>query len=340
MTPRLVMYLGIAALVSAGAAGAVWRAENAHQAVAESGDWLLPGLVDNVNAVAGIAVQAGEKSIELKRGEAGWTVAPSGYPVKDKKLRDVLVGLVRLTKLEPRTADAGKYEIIQVEDAAKPGAKARQVTLKDDKGAVTGSVILGKAATGFTTGNEEAQYVRLADDKQSWLVRGAVGAGGELKDWVDTAVMRVNTGEVKLVEFRHSDGDVLTLTKNGKDDKGNDRFEIGGLPEGVKPAEERTVRYGATDLANVEFTDVRKATAQATPVGEVMLESDKGLKVTYNVMEEGDQTWLSVKVVEKGSDAEAADKITARVDGWEFALADYKAKQFKKRLSDFLNMQE
>ena len=29
-----------------------------------------------------------------------------------------------------------------------------------------------------------------------------------------------------------------------------------------------------------------------------------------------------------------------RVDGWEFAVADYKAKQFKKRLSDFLNMQE
>jgi len=340
MTPRLVMYLGIAALVSAGAAGAVWRAENVQPAVAESGDWLLPGLAENVNAVAGIAVQAGDQSIELKRGEAGWVVEPSGYPVKDKKLRNVLVGLVRMTKLEPRTLDDAKYPIIQVDDAAVAGSKARQVTLKDDKGAVTASVVLGKAAPGYTLGSEEAQYVRLADDKQSWLVRGSVGAGGELKDWVDTAVMRVNAGEVKQVEFRHSDGDALTLSKTGKDDKGNDRFEIGGLPDGVKPKDELAVRYGATDLANVEFTDVRKSKAQSDVVADVMLESDNGLKIAYQVRDEDGQTWLTVKVTDKGSDVEAADKIVARVDGWEFALADYKAKQFKKRLPDFLNMQE
>ncbi len=340
MTPRMVMYLGIAALVSAGAAGAVWRAENVQPAVAEAGDWLLPGLAENVNAVAGIKVLAGDKSIALKRGEAGWTVAPSGYPVKAKKLQTVLVGLVRLTKLEPRTADEAKYPIIQVDDAAKAGSKARQVILSDEAGKVTGNVILGKAATGFTTGSEEAQYVRLADTSQSWLVRGAVGAGGELKDWVDATVMRINTGEVRQVEFRHGDGDILTLTKDGKDAKGNDRFVIEGLPEGVKPKDELTVRYGATDLANVEFTDVRKAKADVKSTGEVVLESDKGLKVAYSVIEEDAQTWLAVKVVDKGSDGEAADAISTRVDGWQFAVADYKAKQFKKRLSDFLNMQQ
>ena len=340
MTPRLVMYLAVAAVVSAGVAGIVWRAENIQPAIAESGDWLLPKLADDVNAVAGISVHAGDNAIELKRGEGGWTVEPSGFPVKAKKLQEVLVGLVRLTKLEPRTADASKFSILQVDDAAKPGSKARQVTLTDDKGNVAGDVILGKAATGFTTGREEAQYVRLAGSEQSWLVRGAVGAGGQLKDWVNTAVMRVKTGEVKQVEFRHADGDGLKLIKNGKDVNGNDKFEIEGLPQGVKPKDELTVRYGATDLANVEFVDVRKAKITSPAVGEVVLESDKGLKVAYQVFEEGGQTWVTVKVLEKGSDVEAAEGITARVDGWEFALADYKAKQFKKRLSDFLNMQQ
>ncbi|MGI9464153.1 MAG: DUF4340 domain-containing protein, partial [Aestuariivirgaceae bacterium] len=192
----------------------------------------------------------------------------------------------------------------------------------------------------YTIGSEEAQYVRLAGDQQSWLVRGSVAAGGELKDWVDTTVMQINTGNVKQVEFRKGDGEVLALTKAGKDDKGNDRFEIQGLPEGVKPKDELAVRYGATDLANVEFVDVRKAGRQVSSTGQVVLETDAGMKVTYQVIEDGGQTWLRVAVIEKGSETDEADKIVQRTDGWEFAVADYKAKQFKKTLADFLNMQQ
>ncbi len=340
MTPRLVMYLGIAALVSAGTAGAVWQSQHARPVTAQAGEWLLPGLADNVNTIAGIAVRVGEITLELKRRDADWVVEPSGYPVKSSKLQKVLVGLVRMTRLEPRTASAAKYSVISVEDPGAAGSNARQVTLKDDAGKVIGDVILGKAAQGYTSGSEEAQYVRLADDKQSWLVRGAVAAGGELKDWVDTTVTRINTGTVKQVEFQLDDGDTLTLTKTGKDDKGNDRFEIQGLPAGVKPKDELVVRYAATDLANVEFSDVRNAKVQADPVSRVLLETDHGMKLSYAVTEEDKKTWLQVEVVEKGDDTEQADRIAQRVAGWEFAIADYKAKQFKKRLSDFLNMQQ
>ncbi len=340
MTPRLVMGLGLAALVSAGAAGAVWQAEHVRPVTREAGAFLLPSLADNVNSVAGIAVRADDKTLELKRVDDSWMVEPSGYPVKAGKLQQVLVGLVRMTKLEPRTASAEKYTVINVEDASGSGSKSRRVTLKNSKGDIVGDVILGKAAPGHTIGSEEAQYVRLAGDRQSWLVRGSVAAGGELKDWVDTTVMRINAGTVKQVDFHGPDGDVLTLSKAGKDDKGNDRFEIQGLPEGVKPKDELAVRYGATDLANVEFTDVRKAVGQTGATGLVLLTTDNGMKITYQTFEDGGQTWLRVAVTEKGSDADDADKIISRVGGWEFAVAEYKAKQFKKQLSDFLNMQQ
>ncbi|MGI9463925.1 MAG: hypothetical protein ACR2OM_08295, partial [Aestuariivirgaceae bacterium] len=134
MTPRVVMYLGIAALVSASAAGAVWRAEHVRPVTRQAGEYLLAGLAEDVNTIAGIAVRAGEKTLELERVGDSWTVAPSGYPVKAGKLQQVLVGLVRMTKLEPRTASVGKFPVIQVEDAGGADSKARQVTLKNEKG--------------------------------------------------------------------------------------------------------------------------------------------------------------------------------------------------------------
>ncbi len=340
MTPRIVMSLGIVAIISAGAAGAVWRAENVVPSQGEAGEWLLPGLAENVNALAAVEVRTGDKVIELKRNDAGWTVQPSGYEVKPGNLQKVLVGLVRMTKLEPRTASADKYRIIQVEEAGKGDSQSRHVTLKDEAGRVIGDVILGKAATGYTSGAEQAQYVRLAGDQQSWLVRGSVSAGGDIGDWVDTTVMQINQNTVKQAVFTHPDGEVLTITKTGKDDNGNNKFEIAGLPEGVKPKDDLTVRYGATDIANVEFTDVRKAAPGEGETGKVLLETDDGMIVSYRLKQDRGQTWLQAKVIAKGKNEAEAEKVSKRIDGWEFALADYKIKQFTKRLSDFLDMQQ
>lgn len=337
MTPRLVMYLGLAALVSAGAAGAMWRAEHAVPATAQAGDRLLPGLVDDVNVVAGMVVGEADRSIELRKTKAGWTVEPSGYPVEAKKLQTALVGLVRMTKLEPRTAVAGKYSVIEVEDPGSADSKSRRISLENDAGKVIGDVILGKTAQGFTSGNDEAQYVRLSGDSQSWLVKGSVSAGGELKDWVDTTVMKINAGDVKQVEFRSGDSEPMVIVKAGKDSKGNDRFEIQNLPAGIQPKDEVTVRYAATDLANVGFTNVRAAKPGSVEANKVLLETDTGLKVAYSVIEEGEQTWLKVAVAEKGSNAEDAEKIAKQVAGWEFQLAGYKAKQFKMQLAEVLS---
>ncbi len=340
MTPKLVMSLGLAAIISTGAAVVAWQAQNTESSVAGAGDRLLPKLVEGVNAVAEIEVVEAEKRMHLKRAAEGWQVLPSDYPVKPRKLQETLVGMVRLTKLEPRTASPDKYPVIQVEDAGAAGSQSRQVTLKNEAGEVVGDVLFGKAAAGYTTGAEEAQYVRLAGDAQSWLVRGSVAAGAEYKDWVETGVVRINTGEVKQVEITQADGEILSLTKTGKTEQGHDRFTIGGLPEGVAPKDEQAVRYAATDLANIDFIDVRKAKAGGVPSSRAMLETDKGLKVAYGLFTGEDSNWLRVAVESAGEDDERAERLTKATTGWEFAIADYKAKQFQKRLSDLLDMQQ
>ncbi len=340
MTPRLVLSLGVAALISVGAAAAAWQSTKPQVRPGSAGGELLPDLIDRVNAIAGIEVRHLGKTIRLQRSDGTWQVVPSGYEVRPRKLQETLVGLIRLNKLEQRTAKADKYPILQVEDSDGANSKSRHIILSDETGAEVGSVLLGKAATGYTSGAEEAQYVRLAGDATSWLVKGSVAAGAEYKDWVDTTVVQVNTGAVKAVEISQADGESLKLLKTGKTEQGHDLFTIQGLPDGVKPKDDLNVRYAATDLANVEFVDVRKTAVSGDPASRAVLETDKGLKIAYRLYREGDGNWLNVVLVAAGDDAEGAEKLKATVDGWDFAIADYKAKQFQKRLSDLLDMQQ
>lgn len=340
MTPKLVIGLGVAALVSVGAAAAAWQATKPETQVSGGGGELLPELIDKVNTIAGVEVHHDGKAMRLKREDGTWRVQPSGYEVRPRKLQETLVGLIRLNRLEPRTSKSDKYPILQVEDADTKNSKSRHVILTDDSGKQVGSVLLGKAATGYTSSAEEAQYVRLAGEAQSWLVRGSVAAGAEYKDWVDTTVVQINTGEVKAVEISQADGETLKLVKTGKTEQGHDQFTIEGLPDGVKAKDDLSVRYAATDLANVEFVDVRKTAVAGEPVARATLETDKGLKVAYAMYAEDGTNWLSVSLAAAGEDAEGAAKLKSTVEGWDFALADYKAKQFQKRLSDLLDMQQ
>jgi hypothetical protein len=340
MTPKVVVSLGLAALISTGAAMAAWHASTSVTGIAGAGEALLPGLIDKVNTVAAIEVREGDRVMSLQRSGDGWQVLPSGYPVKPRKLQETLVGLVRLSKLEPRTSVPEKYRIIQVEDANGSGSKSRRVVLRNEAGDVIGDVVLGKAAAGYTSGEQEAQYVRLGGEAQSWLVKGSVAAGAEYKDWVDTTVMQINTGEVKSVTITQADGESLKLDKVGKTEQGHDKFAIDGLPDGIKPKDDLSVRYAATDLANVEFVDVRKAAATGAPASRAMVETDKGLKISYALFAEDGKDWLQVTVDTDGDDKAAADAIRNRVTGWQFAIADHKVKQFRKRLSDLLDMQQ
>ena len=340
MTPKLVISLAVAAVVSASAAGAVWHVNNAPSTVAGAGERLFPELIDKVNTITSVEVRAAGNTMSLKRSGEGWKAGASGYPVKPGKLQQTLVSLVRLAKMEPRTSSPAKYKVIQVEDAGDKGSKSRQVILRDQAGAVLGDVLLGKAANGYTSGSQEAQYVRIADEAQSWLVTGSVVAGSGYKDWVDTSVVRIKAADVKSVEITMHGGDVLGLLKTGKNDSGQDVFAIQGIPEGVKPKDEMAVRLAATDLANVEFADVRKPADGGQPVSRSILETDKRLRIAYDLAVENGQHWLRVSVLDAGGQGELAEKIKAAVTGWEFAIADYKAEQFQKRFSDLLDLQQ
>ncbi|MGE0214096.1 MAG: DUF4340 domain-containing protein [Parvibaculaceae bacterium] len=334
MRPRSVLLLAVAALVSV--ALAVWAYSANNRIVvssADTGERLFPALVEKANDVAEVTLKGADGSFTVKAKDGKWTIA-SGYPASQEKITRIVVELARMVRVEPKTDNPAKYPLLEVDAPDKPDAKGRLLTVKDAKGATLAEVILGKTATGGIGGGKDAQYVRLPSEPASWLVEGRVDARAALDSFVDTSILSLDREAVAAARFIHPDGSVLELKKTGKTEDGQSKYEITGLPAGAKLKSESEASFAATDIAVLEFTDVRPGKDMATPAARAELEMEKGLKLGFGLTEDAGKAWVSVSVLSPGEDKAAADAITAKTKGWEFQVGDYKAKQFKKTLGD------
>jgi len=337
MSARAIVILVVMAVVST--AAAMWSYQANHRLAVDvvEGERVLSGLVDKVNDVAAIEAADAAGTIRLERGAKGWAVAGSGYPADPEKLQKILVALVQLSKLEAKTAAAGKYAQLNVDDHGAPDSKARLVTLMDKDGSTIAAIVLGKLAPGRAGQGKDAQYVRVEGEAQSWLALGRVDAASDIAKWVDPKVVAIRVDQVERARIIHADGEVLVVFHNGTTEAGTARFEIAGvLPKGKKIKSDIGVRYTATDLANVEFVGVRPVKEGTTEVARVELEMADGLKIGYRLVEDDGKGWITVSVLARGKDESEAAEIARRTAGWEYQLSDYKQKQFKKRLAELL----
>ena len=335
MRPRGVLILAVVAVCVALAAWAYTANNRGIVASGHAGQRLFPELVAKANDIAEVTLKGADGAFTVKAKDGAWTTE-SGYPASREKIARIVVGLAGMTRVEPKTDNPSKYPLLEVDAPDKPDAKGRLLTVKDAKGATLAEVILGKSASDQIGGGKAAQYARLPSEPASWLVEGRVDARPTPDSFVDTAVLSLDREAVEAARFIRPDGSVLELRKTGKTGDGQSKYEVAGLPAGAKLKSEADPRFAATDLATLDFTDVRPAKDMASPASKVELDMAKGLKLGFGLTEEDAKAWVTVSVLASGEDKAAADAIAARTKGWEFQVSDYKAKQFKKTLADLI----
>lgn len=340
MRPRGVLLLAVATAVSVALAVWAYTANNRGiVASGQAGERLFPALVEKANDIAELTLKGAEGTFAVKAKDGIWTTE-SGYPASREKIAKVIVGLAGMTRVEPKTDNPAKYPLLEVDAPDKPDAKGRLLTVKDARGGTLAEVILGKSASDQIGGGKAAQYVRLPSESASWLVEGRVDTRATRDSLVDTSVLSLDREAVEAARFIHPDGSVLELRKTGKTEDGQSKYEVAGLPAGAKLKSEAEPRFAATDLAVLEFTDVRPAKAAASPAARAELDMAKGLKLGFGLTEENGKSWVTVSVLAPGEDKAVADALTAKTKGWEFQVSDYKAKQFKKTLADLIEAPE
>jgi hypothetical protein len=331
MNIKQIGILTVLAALAVGAAGYTLRVGSQGFATDKRGQVVFPGLVQRANDVASITIRDSERTYTIEKREDGFYDKDSGYPAKADAFRDVVSGAALLSFEETKTADPTRYADLGLADpGAAPDAVGRQVILRDAKGDVLASLIAGNRDT-TVGGAAGGSYIRLGDQKQTWLVRGEVRAPVPQAAWFE--INLVNIGRDALAGIRLSGGGLDEIV--AVSEKKGDDLKITNAPEGRETDSGKVMRLSFM-VDPISFQDVRKPKGEPAPDARRMeVTSRNGYRVTYTSIGDVGEGWVrfAVDATDDAGKAEA-DELRKKVAGFEFKLAQHEIDMLKWGLMD------
>lgn len=219
---------------------------------------LVAGLKDGLNEVKQVRIVGAESKpiVTLAKSEAGWTVAEKdGYPADVAKVREMLMRLADAKLIEPKTSVEASYGKLGVEDVAKPESDGALVEI--DGLAKPARVIVGH----YNGRAGDGTFVRLADDKQSYLAKGNLAVDKTTANWLRRDLVDVSTARIDQVTITTA-GKTVRAYKNTADDA---NYQVADVPKGRELDSEFIANGLASVLAGLRFEDVLKADAATPP---------------------------------------------------------------------------
>jgi len=338
--PFLVLCVITVAMVAAAAAVVL---NNQPATTVGASEKLFPGLLDTTDTLAVITLRDSDSTWTLEKSDADWGLKEhDGYPVRADAIRDLVLRLAGLEKVEAKTENPGLYSRLAVEDVDTEGARSTEVELLNDEGAVLVRLLVGKSA--FGVGEEGGLYVRKPDQSRSWLVRGRLAPGLEARDWVDRRITDIPEANVRAVRIVHPDGETVYASKQTIEDE---HFSLEGLTEASTWQTVRAVDDLASVLSGLNLEDLKKAddipfADDATIRATVSTFDD--LTVAVDLTEHNGRDWIRVNA-ETTPDAPPGEPEAARTardiedhtHGWAYQVSAFAVAPWKKRKSDLLN---
>jgi hypothetical protein len=333
MTGRRVGILLVAAVVVV--ALGLWLSSRKVQiADTAAGTPVMGALKTQLNDVTEVRISKGDGSrATLRKQPSGWIVGERDYPADTTKVRKLLIDLSSLQVVEAKTSDPEKYSLLGVEDVNKPtaiGARVEVVTPKQ-----THAIIIGK------TSNAKSGYVRVADAKQSELATPLIEAQADPKQWLDTTLLDIPEARVKEVEVAPSGSPAYKVTREKKEQTD---FTVSPIPKGRELSSPGAANGYASALMLLTLSDVKKdqgTTTVASTPPRVTFRTFDGLELQITGHQDGDNRLISI--VPKSTAKETADeaqKLEARVKGWQFQIPNYKYDALFRPLEELLKKPE
>jgi hypothetical protein len=318
MNAKTVTVVVVLAAVAVLAAVLALRGDRPREAAAGAAPALFAGLesrIDDVELVT-VASAAGTSTVERRDGQ--WRLKEkSGYPVEAGKVRELVLGLAAMTRLEPKTARADLHKSIGVEDVTPSSAsdetapvapgepppdtsRAVRVTLAGKDSALISSVIVGNTRPG--SGGSQGVYLRRPGEDQSYLAE--LGARRfevprEPLSWVNVQFADIGRDRVRGVTVtpREGGGGEAERIVVGRDAPAGS-FAVQNTPEGrglKNPGISESLGSGLSqasfeDVAEVGTIDFAGA-AGGQPGPTISVRTWDGLVVEVQTTEVNGRAW-------------------------------------------------
>jgi hypothetical protein len=297
----------------------------------------LPGLTETLNDIERIEIAAaGDSTVAtLERTDDGWTVRErGGYRADLTKVRHTLLSFAEANILEAKTANPEFYSMLGVEAVDTDDARSLKVRLAGAD--VDVEVIVGDAAGDYR------RYVRRASEAQSYMINRDPELGESAADWLDTALIDIQSDRVRSVTVVHPDDERVTVSKTAAE---QDNFDVADVPEGRELLYPSVANVMASVLQNLSLEDVERADASAAPTIVTEYLTFDGLAITAESVERDDGAWIRLSAAaaaESSADADSAleaMELNQRLGGWQFRIPTYKFEQLTRRMDDLLKAQ-
>ncbi len=341
--------------------------------IAGSGELLFTDLLAKVNDAGELKILHQNKTVTIVNKEGNWIVSEkANYPAAGEKVRQYIIGLARLKRLEPKTSNPERYAKLGLEDVTVEEAKSTHVMIMNTSGEKLAELIIGDRRPAKADPSYNELFVRLLDDPQAWLVEGTLPNYQEGTDWLDNEILKLARDRVKAVKVTHADGEAIVVQKS--DPTAND-YQIADIPEGAKPKSAYTANSIANTFADLSLDDVKKEADidfNKETATSAELATFDGLKVKMETVESGEEKYArfrasfdatvsetNEKEKQTKEDAEGKDdskqptslkkpdevkkeveKLNSRWQGWAYKLPDYRVTSIAKRMDDLVEYEK
>ena len=295
---------------------AIWLASRRHlERSIVVGELVLPGLEQSVNAVSVVRLRkAKDVQTTLQKGGDGWSVAERGWPADLGKVRKLLLNLGALNIVEEKTRLAARYPELGVEDVSAPKASGTRVDVVT--AARTWTLIVGKSSSA------KSGYVRVADAQQSLLAAPLLTVDADPKTWLDQTLIDLPQTRVRQVEEKPAEGPSFSASREKKEDS---NFSVSPLPKARQLTGPAAAEPIAGSLGSLTLDDAHKADGAAATASHALFRTFDGLEVDVAGRKDGTRSLVMISARStRPETATEAQKLNARLAGWEFEIADYK----------------
>ena len=327
MSARRVTWLLFAGLIVI--AFAIWLSAQRHlERATLSGDLVLPGLEHGINSVTEVRLRrADDTHATLKQAQGGsWTVSERGWPAQVSKVRKLLLDLGALNVVEEKTRLPANYPALGVEDLSTPRAAGTEVAVLSP--AQHWTLIVGKSSGG------KSGYVRLAGAAQSLLAAPLLSVTADPKSWLDTALIDVPAERVSTIEEHPSEGAGYSASRQKTDDA---HFSVAPLPRGRELSGPGAADAIGAALSGLTLDDASKAPAAGAAGPRALFRTFDGLELQVMGRKDGTRSLIMLEArAAQPAAQEQAQKLQARLAGWEFEIPDYKYAAIFTPVTDLL----
>jgi len=347
MSDKKLTVLGIVAVVMVIWAVVQSRVSSGPKTDVDRPAYLIQGL--DPSYIDSIVLGTGEDAVTLKRQQGRFVVAnKNNYPAKASEINNLITKSLEIQTSQFVTDNAANHE-----DLGLTEEKANTLVkfFKPDSSLLTG-VVGGKAKE-----LGQGTYVRLASSDTVYVASSLPWLGGTAMSYIEQELISVKREDIVSVTVSTAGGKyTLKTTDDGKD------VVLENIPAGKKfKTDDGDSVF--TALTSLRCDDVAKSSGDLTFDKQFICRLKDSTVYTLKIAQKDDKTYAvcEAEFTDKtpvliGTKAEpeeelkkkeakllaheAAIKFTGKHQGWVYEIAEWKAKNLIKELSDLIEDEE